>query len=187
MTLFRRILLFCAALLALAGIAYAQGPGAKPAQPNFGSTQNVLELKTTLTPYHAPGNPSGTEADGSRWYMLQVSNDSVRPATRVLIAGQPPRSVLHILPLKTRPAILALASSDSGTVVETATAYGRRAWRVIVPPVTTVGIALRVGSAEDPPALYAWTEPALASHNRQLAIFITAVASLIGASAAWPF
>ena len=183
MTLFRRILLFCAALLALAGIAYAQGPGAKPAQPNFGSTQNVLELKTTLTPYHAPGNPSGTEADGSRWYMLQVSNDSVRPATRVLIAGQPPRSVLHILPLKTRPAILALASSDSGTVVETATAYGRRAWRVIVPPVTTVGIALRVGSAEDPPALYAWTEPALASHNRQLAIFITAVASLIGASA----
>ena len=111
MTLYRRILLFCAALFTLAGIAHAQAPGAKPAQPNFGSTQNVLELKAALTPYHAPGNPSGTEADGSRWYMLQVSNDSVRPATRVLIAGQPPRSVLNVLPLKSRPAILALAST----------------------------------------------------------------------------
>ena len=33
-------------------------------------------------------------------------------------------------------------------------AYGRRAWRVIIPPVTSVGLALRVGAAETPPALY---------------------------------
>ena len=81
-----------------------------------------------------------------------------------------------------RPAILAVASSDSGTVVETASAYGHRAWRVIVPPVTTVGLAIRVGGADNPPALSAWTEPALSSHNRQLAIFITAVGALIGAA-----
>ena len=68
-------------------------------------------------------------------------------------------------------------------MVETAPAYGRRAWRVIIPPVTTVGLAVRVGSADTPPALSAWTEPALASHNRQLAIFITAVGALIAAAA----
>ena len=54
---------------------------------------------------------------------------------------------------------------------------------MIVPPVTTVGLAIRVGSADAPPALSAWTEPALSSHNRQLAIFITAVGALIAAAA----
>ena len=101
----------------------------------------------------------------------------------MLLAGQPPRAALSLLPRRSRPAILAVASSDSGTVVETASAYGRRAWRVIVPPVTTVGLAIQVGSADSPPALSAWTEPALSSHNRQLAIFITAVGALIGAAA----
>jgi len=148
---------------------------------NFGKTDNALDLKPFLSPYRAPGG--GTEADGSSWYIVQVSNDTVRPATRVLLAGQPPRAALSFLPRRSRPAILAVASSDSGTVVETASAYGRRAWRVIVPPVSTVGLAIRVGSADTPPALSAWTEPALSSHNRQLAIFITAVGALIAAAA----
>ncbi len=66
--------------------------------------------------------------------------------------------------------------------METAPAYGRRAWRITVPPVTTAALAIRVGSADTPPALSSWTEPALSSHNRQLAIFITAVAALIAAA-----
>ena len=90
---------------------------------------------------------------------------------------------LRFFPHRTRPAILAVASSDSGVVVEPAKAYGARAWRVIIPPVTQVGLALRVGNAATPPSLQAWTEPALASHNRQLAVFITAVGSLIAAAA----
>ena len=68
-------------------------------------------------------------------------------------------------------------------MVEPAKAYGARAWRVIIPPVTQVGLAVRVGYAGAPPSLQAWTEPALASHNRQLAIFITAVGALIAAAA----
>jgi diguanylate cyclase (GGDEF)-like protein/PAS domain S-box-containing protein len=180
----RLIAVFCAAFIAAAtGFALAAGPAKNPAQINFGSADNVIALKPALSPYRSQNNPSGVEADGSSWYMLPVTNDSVRPATRVLIAGQPPRVALHPLPRRMRPAILAVVSSDSATVVETASAYGHRAWRVIIPPVTTVGIAVRVGAAETPPALYAWTEPALASHNRQLAIFITAVAALIGAAA----
>ena len=186
MNKFRRIVFACFVLLA-GGPALAAPPVAKPAsqenqapQVNFGKTENVLELKSALLPYKAPG---GAEDDGSRWYIVQVSNDTVRPATRVLLAGQPPRAALSLLPRRTRPAILAVASSDSGTVVETASAYGRRAWRVIVPPVSTVGLAIRVGSADSPPAIGAWTEPALSSHNRQLAIFITAVGALIAAAA----
>lgn len=183
MTILRRITLFCAALLAvIAAVAplQAQSDGKPPALINFGSNQNVLDLKAALAPYRAPGGP---EADKSVWYIVQVTNDSVRPATRVLLAGQPPRSALEFFPNPTRPSILGVASSDSGTTVETASAYGRRAWRVIVPPVTTVGLAIRVGAAATPPALYAWTEPALSSHNRQLAIFSTAVGALIAAAA----
>ncbi|MCU1386557.1 MAG: hypothetical protein JWL71_5254, partial [Acidobacteria bacterium] len=180
MTIVRHFMLVCAALLLAAGGVWAAGKGVPQApQINFGSAENMLELKPALSPYRAPG---GAEADGSSWYIVQVTNDSVRPATRVLLAGQPPRAALSPLPQRMRPSILAIASSDSGTVVETASAYGRRAWRVIVPPVTTVGLAIRVGAAATPPALYAWTEPALSSHNRQLAIFITAVAALIGAA-----
>ncbi|HEX2761373.1 MAG TPA: GGDEF and EAL domain-containing protein [Rhizomicrobium sp.] len=184
MTKLCRIALFCAALVTAAiaaiGAVQAQQGGASQPQINFGSSENVLDLKAALAPYRAPGGP---EADGSVWYIVQVTNDSVRPATRVLLAGQPPRSALSFFPKSTRPSVLGVASSDSGTMVETASAYGRRAWRVIVPPVTTVGLAIRVGSAATPPALYAWTEPALSSHNRQLAIFSTAVGALIAAAA----
>lgn len=172
------LLLSCVVLL-VGGVPAGAAPR-QPAPVNFASGENVLDLKPALSPYRAPGG--GAEADGSQWYIVQVTNDSVRPATRVLLAGQPPNAALSLMPKRARPAILALASSDSGTVVETASAYGRRAWRVIVPPVSTVGLAIRVGAAATPPALYAWTEPALSSHNRMLAIFITAVGALIAAA-----
>jgi diguanylate cyclase (GGDEF)-like protein len=170
-------LLLIGMLLASLGVALAADP---PRAVDFGGDANVINLKHELTPYHTT---SGPEADGSAWYMLAVTNNSVRPAIRVLLAGQPPRMALRLLPQPSRPAILAVASSDSGVVVEPAKAYGARAWRVIIPPVTQVGLAVRVGYAGSPPSLQAWTEPALASHNRQLAIFITAVGALIAAAA----
>ena len=187
MMLRRLFVLACLVFLG-AGLFAGAGVFAQPAQPaaaqgpqpvNFGGPENVIPLKPGLAPYHAPGGP---EADGSSWYMLPVMNNSVRPAIRVLLAGQPPSAALSFFPRSTRPAILAVASSESGVTVETATAYGRRAWRVIIPPVTTAALAIRVGSADTPPALSAWSEPALSSHNRQLAIFITAVGALIAAA-----
>ena len=156
---FRRLLsLACAALLAsmLGGaVALGQGASSGPSTPkpvNFGSAENVIALKGALTSYHAPGGP---EADGSSWYMLPVMNDGVRPAIRVILAGQPPSSALHLLPRRTRPAVLAVASSEAGVTVETATAYGARAWRVIIPPITTAALAIRVASADAPSALAA--------------------------------
>ena len=173
----KRLFLAADRACVLAGLrARRAAADAPPHAVDFGGPTPMSSTSSTrLTPYHAPGGP---EADGSAWYMLTVTNNSVRPATRVLLAGQPPRMALRLLPRPSRPAILAVASSDSGVVVEPAKAYGRRAWRVIMPPVTTVGLAVRVGNAGAPPSLLAWTEPALASHNRQLAIFITAVGGL---------
>jgi diguanylate cyclase (GGDEF)-like protein len=176
----KRLVLFLCILFAAVSAASGQAQPSQPPQVNFGGTDNVIELKPALTPYHAPGGP---EADGSVWYMLSVTNNQVRPAIRVLIAGQPPHMALSVLPHATRPTVLAVAGSDSGVLVQPADAYGHRAWRVIIPPVTSVGLAVRVGQADAPPSLLAWTEPALASHNRQLAIFVTAVATLIAASA----
>ena len=180
------IFVVCVALAGY-GIAFAQQapstppiPTATPSyQVDFSLPDNVMPLKSALTPYHAPGGP---EKDGSLWYMLALSNKSVRPVSRVILAGQPPSMTLALLPRSSRPQILAVASSDSGVLVEAAPAYGHRAWRVVLPPVTQVGLAMQVLNAENPPALYAWTEPALSGHNRALAIFITAVGSLIGAA-----
>src|ERR1700733_1340021 len=178
------IALVCWTLLAMAGPVFAATPPAPAVTPshqvNFAASDNVIALKSALTPYHAPG---GAENDGSLWYLLALTNDQVRPVSRVILAGQPPSMPLATLPHSSRPQILAVASSDSGVVVEPAPAYGHRAWRVVLPPVTQVGLALQVLNAETPPALYAWTEPALAGHNRALAIFITAVGALIGAAA----
>ncbi|HEX4117343.1 MAG TPA: GGDEF and EAL domain-containing protein [Rhizomicrobium sp.] len=176
----RKPLFYALIGLFLAGLCAAWAAAPPPVAVDFGSNDNVINLKPDLTPYHSPGGP---EADGSVWYMVAVTNNSVRPAIRVLLAAQPPRMALRFFPHRTRPAVLAVASSDSGVVVEPAKAYGARAWRVIIPPVTQVGLALRVGNAATPPSLQAWTEPALASHNRQLAVFITAVGSLIAAAA----
>ena len=68
MSLLRTLFVFC--LVLVGGVAIAAD---KPALVNFGSTENVLELKPALSPYRAPGG--GTEADGSSWYIVQVSND----------------------------------------------------------------------------------------------------------------
>src|SRR5258705_4821008 len=97
---------------------------AEPAQVNFGKPDNVLDIKPFLSPYRAPGG--GTESDGSSWYIVQVSNDTVRPAARVLLAGQPPLAPLSLLPRKYRPSILAVAISDSRTVVDNRSAYRLR-------------------------------------------------------------
>ena len=119
MTILRRIALSLLVLFVAACVC-ARAADKQAPSINFGSSENVLELKAALSPYRAPGGSA--EPDGSAWYIVQVSNDSVRPATRVLLAGQPPRAALSVLPRRSRPAILAVASSDSGTVVETASA-----------------------------------------------------------------
>jgi diguanylate cyclase (GGDEF)-like protein len=176
---------FAAAVLAALVAAFAADAAGPPRQdPNaidFAAPDGVIEIRDALKPYHAP---SGTrQPDNSGWYLITATNSSIRPAARVLQAAQPQSVSFRILPRPTRPAIIRTASSDSLVVIENMHAYGRRAVRVIVPPATSVAIAVQLVNTAEPPAVLAWTEPALAAHNRQLAIFTTAVWALIAAAA----
>jgi diguanylate cyclase (GGDEF)-like protein/PAS domain S-box-containing protein len=152
-----------------------------PRGPDFASSELVLELGPALSPYHAA---NGVETDGSRWYMMTVLNESVRPVTRILLADQPYDSALRIFPRRGRAAIRQVATSDSDVNIENAHAYGRYAFSVTIPPATTAELAVRVSDAAVRPRVSAWLEPALAAHNRQLAILFAAVAGLIAAALA---
>ncbi|MEI9993166.1 MAG: GGDEF and EAL domain-containing protein [Rhizomicrobium sp.] len=170
-----------AALVAIVLSALAAAaPAARPSI-DFAGPDGVVEVAEALAPYHAPSAKPGSDTPG--WYLFTATNSSIRPASRVLVAAQPQSVSFRFLPRPTRPAIIAVASSDSLVVIDKMSAYGRRAFRVIVPPATSVAIAVQVANTAEPPALLAWTEPALANHNRQLAIFTTAVWAVIGAAA----
>ena len=170
-----------AAAFAAAATQSARPMDTPPRSIDFASSDGVIEISDGLAPYHAPS--AGPQPDGSGWYLITATNSSIRPAARVLQAAQPQSVSFRFLPRPTRPAILGVASSDSLVVIDKMSAYGRRAFRVIVPPATTVAIAVQIANAAEPPSLLAWTEPALAAHNRQLAIFVTAVWAVIGAAA----
>jgi diguanylate cyclase (GGDEF)-like protein/PAS domain S-box-containing protein len=150
--------------------------------PDFASSESVLQLRSALAPYHAA---NGAESDGSSWYMLSAVNESVRPVTRILLADQPYDAALRILPRRGRAAIRQLATSDADVIVENAHAYGRYAFRVTMPPATSAELALRLSDAAAHPQVSAWLEPALAAHNKQLAVLFAAVAGLIAASFAF--
>lgn len=148
---------------------------------DFAGPVDVIDLKDILSPYTAP---AGAEKDGSHWYMLSVTNGSVRPVSRVLIAADPANAALHIFPRRGRPELLQVASSDSGVSVERLRAVGRHSYFVTVPPATSASLAVRVAYADKKPSVLAWNEPALVAHKRQMAVFLAAVAGLIAAAAA---
>jgi diguanylate cyclase (GGDEF)-like protein/PAS domain S-box-containing protein len=174
---------FAAALAAMlsAGLAIAEPPPQNNHSINLGDSDSVVELKGTLGTYHAPLT---AKPNGGAWYTFTAVNSSSRPATRVLQAGQEAADALRLIPRPARPAVISLASPDPSVIVETAKAYGGHAYRITIPPATKAAIAVEIGNAETPPSLLAWTEPALAAHNRQLGIFIAAIAGLIFAAAA---
>jgi diguanylate cyclase (GGDEF)-like protein/PAS domain S-box-containing protein len=180
----RLALLAALAAMFLAGLAATAAPPVKDAHSiDLGDSDSVIELKDTLGPYQMPASAK-TGSDASTWYTFIAVNNSTRPAIRVLLAGQEASGALRFMPRRTRPRIESLASSDPSVIVESAKAYGAHAYRVTIPPATSAPIAVELGNAEAPPSLLAWTEPALAAHNRQLGIFIAAVAGLIFAAAA---
>ncbi len=169
------------AAILLATLAMAASPQKESRAVDLGASDAVIELKEDLGPYHMP---AGQIARRSSWYMLNATNASQRAAVRVLQAGQSPEVGLGLFPPSSRPSILSVASTDPGVLVETAHAYGRHAWRVTIPPGVSASLAIEMANAAASPSLLAWTEPAIAAHNRQLGIFIAAVAGLIFAAAA---
>jgi diguanylate cyclase (GGDEF)-like protein/PAS domain S-box-containing protein len=166
---------------AAAFLAGAQAASDTPPAADFGGSQGVIDLNPILTLF----KPTAGAASGqSSWYTFTATNSSKRSATRVLQAVQPPGSGLSFFPKATRPKILQLASTNPGVVIEPSNAYGRNGFRVTIPAATSAPVAVLLENAQSRPSLLAWTEPSLAARNRQIAIFIAAVAGLIGAAAA---
>ncbi|MGD0865911.1 MAG: GGDEF domain-containing protein [Rhizomicrobium sp.] len=180
----RLLTLVLALLLTLMSAAVAAPVGASRASGgtiNFAGDDGVLELKNALTESRGP---SAKEAGGAVWYMMTATNPSERAVSRIILAGQPPNEGLRIFPPSARPAVLNIASSDADVIVEHARSDGRHAFRVTIPPATSATLALQVAYADPQPSVVAWAEPALVSHNRQLAVFFAAVAGLIAAATA---
>jgi diguanylate cyclase (GGDEF)-like protein/PAS domain S-box-containing protein len=177
--------IFAFVAILFAGAVFAAPPVLPPTVEktgfDFNDMRSAVELGGWLKPYRAPAS---VEQDGSSWYTMTATNTAERPATRVIFAGQPPGGSLRIMPRRGPPALLQVASSDAGVTVETARAFGRHAFAVTIPPATTATIAVRIINADAQPSVRAWTVPALVLHNRQLAIFLAAVAGLIAASIA---
>jgi diguanylate cyclase (GGDEF)-like protein len=148
---------------------------------NLGAVADVVELKPYLKPYQPPAN---AKKENAAWYTFSAVNLSNRPINRVMLAGQPPSSGVSVLPRPQRPMILQVVSTSAGVVVESSNAYGRKGYRITLPASAKVDVAVRMAGISEQPSLLAWTEPALSRHNTQLAIFIAAVAGLIGAAVA---
>jgi len=179
--LLKRLAFLVACFVALwTSAAFAAVPAVK-GDVNFADARMMFDLQSSLRPYNAR---AGKEPDGSAWYMITAVNQADRPAARVLLAGQPPGAGLRFFPRRGKPTILQVASSDAGVTVEPARAFGRHAFLVTIPPATSATLAIRVINADTQPSVVAWTVPALVLHNKQLAIFLAAVAGLIAASIA---
>ncbi|MGN6146985.1 MAG: putative bifunctional diguanylate cyclase/phosphodiesterase [Rhizomicrobium sp.] len=172
-------LLACFAALLIGAVCATAAPAR--GDVNFAESRMMIELQPSLRPYNAR---AGKEPDGSAWYMITAVNQADRPAARVLLAGQPPGAGLRFFPRRGKPMLLQVASSDAGVTVDPARAFGRRAFLVTIPPATSATLAVRVINGDIQPSVAAWTVPALVLHNKQLAIFLAAVAGLIAASIA---
>lgn len=164
----------------------APAPTSVPTAPvkpvSFDGSVGVVELKYNLTAFKP--EPPHASAGDEHWYVFTAVNNASRPTFRVLQAGQPPGMGHGLLPPSRRPALLQVTSTDPAVTIESANDYGRRTYRIGLPAGGSVALAVRVSGADDPPSLLAWTEPALAAHNRWMAVFIATVAGLIAAAAA---
>ena len=177
----KKLVFFIACCAALWASAASAATSPVKGDVNFADARMMIELQSSLRPYSAR---AGKEPDGSAWYMMTAVNQADRSAARVILAGQPPGAGLRFFPRRGKPALLQVASSDAGVTVEPARAFGRRAFLVTIPPATSATLAVRVINADAQPSVVAWTVPALVLHNKQLAIFLAAVAGLIAASIA---
>lgn len=157
---------------------------AVPAEPHkvaFDAGAGVMELRDTLSAYHPAGNAG---AEKGVWYIFAATNASARPVFRVLQAGQVPGGGFGLLPHSARPAVLQVSSNNPAVSIENTRGYGKRAYRIGIPAQSSAVLAVRIEGASEPPSLLSWTEPALAAHNRWMAIFVATVAGLIAAAAA---
>src|SRR5215831_8667954 len=91
--------------------------------------QPVLDLGPSVSPRKVadPADPSGA------WFTLGVQNRGTATVARVLAASEPAAGGLQLYPMVRRPALIEAASPDPDIVIESTTAFGENAFRVLVP------------------------------------------------------
>src|SRR5690348_11613741 len=152
MTRFALAASLCAALMTMFAVIAAAAPApADPKAVDFAGPDGVVEIREALKPYHAP--TGAKQPDRSGWYLIAVTNSAIRPAARVLQAAQPQSVSFRILPRPTRPAVINVVSSDPLVSIAAMNAYGRHTFRVIVPPASTVALAVQMVNTAEPPSL----------------------------------
>jgi len=159
----------------------ASGTTRRTQGADFASSNAVLDLSSLLSANRVtdPADPN------SAWLTVAAVNNGQAPVARVLIADEQPDAALALNAPAGRTYLREVAASDSSVIVERATAFGRNAFRVVVPPVHSATLALHLANVGDVPAVYAWTESAMIAHNRRAAILSGVVAGLLAAAAAF--
>ena len=191
---FLRIVLLALALPVVAAAADSKAPPAEvkaqaPQLPpvsetgavDFDLPQPLLDLGPSVSPRRitVPGDESGA------WFTVGAQNRGSGTVARVLAASEPAAGGLELKPMTRRPALIEAASSDPDVVIESTTAFGENAFRVLVPPGKATTLALHFEGVGARPSLLAWTEAALIAHNRQIAILSGGVAGLLAAALAF--
>lgn len=148
---------------------------------DFAAPAAVLDLSSLIA-----GNRVVDPADASSaWLTVPVVNNGRTAVTRVIVAEEDMDASLALFAPAGRTYLREAAVSDSSVTVERASAFGRYAIRVLVPPVHSATLALHVANAGETPTIYAWTEAALIAHNRHASVLTGVVAGLLAAAAAF--
>ncbi len=167
--------------LPLPGPASPSGTSHRTQGADFAAPGAILDLSSLVTANRVvdPADPTAA------WFSVPIINNGHVPVKRVVVADESADASLALFAPTGRTRLMEAAVSDSSVTVERATAFGRNAFRVTIPPVHSATLALHVANADDAPALYAWTEGALITHNRQASVLSGVVAGLLAAAAAF--
>src|SRR5215471_1709549 len=116
---------------------------------DFDLPQPVLDLGPSVSARKVPdpGSPTGA------WFTLGVQNRGTATVARVLAASEPPAGGLQPYPMVRRPALIEAASPDADIVIESTTAFGENAFRILVPPGKATTLALHFEGVPTRPAL----------------------------------
>jgi diguanylate cyclase (GGDEF)-like protein len=168
----------------------ASPPQTEPAAPPPRPEGPVVDLSVPApvidaSPALVPSRVEEAAQPGTLWFTMGVENRSTAPLARVLTVIESPRAGFAGKPFPTRAALREAAGSDSSVIIEQAVAFGRNAFRVLLPPGHSATLALHFEGVSGRPALLAWSEPALIAHNRRVAVLSGLVSGMFAGALAF--
>jgi diguanylate cyclase (GGDEF)-like protein len=154
----------------------APAPPPRPEGPivDLSAPATVIDSSPALV----PSRTEEAAQSGVLWFTLGVENTSPAPIARVLTVMESPRAGFSGTPFNTRSALRGVAASDASVPIEQAVAFGRNAFRIVLPPNHYATLALQFEGVSGRPVLLAWNEAALIAHNRRVAVLTGLVSGM---------